>query len=636
MGLGKNNFRKGFFLTLAVLVILTFMITSISLWNVVVRTKEEKAPVRFQAESLQEIGKSFSNSRITHVAEIIDYRAVHDLDWHIRYSGVYAKNISTSLEKFVLYGRCYPHDINEDNQLDIDGSTFQSLSSGCYSVDPAFWVPGRNCLQFDLNDDNAVNGKDAECFLPTNRNATRDTFNYWESTTRSLAEQAGFKPTAKIENFSTAQIDPWNVSVSYKVKINISDGKETMGIEKEFLVVDNFSIEGLEDPLIGVESWKTGDVPRPGVEKQIFRGQPYTQFVSRVSGTASIARGKGWTYGTSKQLNENTNPNETNRIFIGNAPPADPSPYAGFVLLKSPRTTTRVGGNATGSCTYSFTAPCQGNANATCTGQFSVSKTCSFYFVTENSNDCFDCYEWSPGCAVFCENVPLGNVTPANATPGSVRLLTPNQVVAKPREPARPIKSDGSGTKPYVQFSDKQANFTPPSTFDNRFLFVMSDLSWIVNNTIDPLGFDQFLGDGIPTGAAFTTLSHTGEVRFYDIENLRDYGVCSSYRETTLAPSFFARLQGTRNVSFDSNGIESFIVGQWTVRDNLSQVDWEYYSNITGITVRGMPGCKSNADCIANVPLGHFTLSTNALSRYGAVEIACPLTGFGAKCGVIN
>ncbi|MBI5133670.1 MAG: hypothetical protein HZA83_03060, partial [Thaumarchaeota archaeon] len=233
MGLDKNNFKKGFFLTLSVLVILSFMIISISLWNVVVRTKEEKAPVRFQAESLEEIGRSFTGVRITKIAEIIDYRAMHDLDWHIRYSGIYAKNISRSLEKFVLYGKCYPHDVDENNQIDIDGSTFQSLAAGCYSVDPSFWVPGRNCLQFDLNDDGSVNGKDAECFLPTNRNATRDTFNYWESTTRSLAEQAGFKLTARIENFSAAQVDPWNVSVSYLVKINISDNKETMGIEKQ-------------------------------------------------------------------------------------------------------------------------------------------------------------------------------------------------------------------------------------------------------------------------------------------------------------------------------------------------------------------------------------------------------------------
>ncbi len=127
-------------------------------------------------------------------------------------------------------------------------------------------------------------------------------------------------------------------------------------------------------------------------------------------------------------------------------------------------------------------------------------------------------------------------------------------------------------------------------------------------------------------------------VSAYDIENLRDATICAYFIPSTRAPSYAQRLSADALSLKSPNGMESFLVGRWAGGENLatgkkmyensSRVDWEFFNTtIKGIKIRGMPGCKTFSMCSTGVgidaPLGHFRFSSDSLSFYKIMDIAC-------------
>ncbi len=115
----------------------------------------------------------------------------------------------------------------------------------------------------------------------------------------------------------------------------------------------------------------------------------------------------------------------------------------------------------------------------------------------------------------------------------------------------------------------------------------------------------------------------------YDVEIVRDYIMCGYYTHSEKAPSYLQRLL---NNSYSRNstayGIETFVIGNYAndygVYDMNSRLDRELLNgSVSGVKIRGMPGCRNFASCADSPITGVFAVSDEAASDYGLDDIAC-------------
>lgn len=123
----------------------------------------------------------------------------------------------------------------------------------------------------------------------------------------------------------------------------------------------------------------------------------------------------------------------------------------------------------------------------------------------------------------------------------------------------------------------------------------------------------------------------------YNIEHMRDAVACNYYITNTKSPSYLQRLLVDSYTLNSTYGLESFVMGDFIgghidsqgnaitpVYDSrLSRLDREFVKGDDGITVRGMPGCKYEAQCTDPSLLGHFGMGPDSLKAYGTDAIAC-------------
>jgi hypothetical protein len=115
----------------------------------------------------------------------------------------------------------------------------------------------------------------------------------------------------------------------------------------------------------------------------------------------------------------------------------------------------------------------------------------------------------------------------------------------------------------------------------------------------------------------------------YDLELVRDYIMCGYYTHSEKAPSYLQRLL---NDSYSRNstayGIETFVIGNYAndygVYDMNSRLDRELLNgSISGVKIRGMPGCRNFASCADSPVTGIFAASDDVITDYGLDDIAC-------------
>ncbi|MBD3210329.1 hypothetical protein GF318_03020 [Candidatus Micrarchaeota archaeon] len=120
----------------------------------------------------------------------------------------------------------------------------------------------------------------------------------------------------------------------------------------------------------------------------------------------------------------------------------------------------------------------------------------------------------------------------------------------------------------------------------------------------------------------------------YDVELLRDFTMCGYYTKNPDAPSYLQRLlEDSYEKNSSAYGIETFIIGNYandSVYDLYSRLDRELFDEVSGIRVRGMPGCKDFAMCSDEPVTGIFAVSDDTRDDYGMDTISCDS---GAGCG---
>ncbi|MFH1520894.1 MAG: hypothetical protein ABID61_04565 [Candidatus Micrarchaeota archaeon] len=123
----------------------------------------------------------------------------------------------------------------------------------------------------------------------------------------------------------------------------------------------------------------------------------------------------------------------------------------------------------------------------------------------------------------------------------------------------------------------------------------------------------------------------TSQAGIYSVERMRDFVMCGYYTYNSKSPSYLQRLlldPYSRNSSL--YGIETFIIGIYAndsaIYDTHSRLDRELFDgSITGIKVRGLPGCKNRAACADDPFTGIFAVSDDTKVDYGLVNITCDI-----------
>ncbi len=753
--------KKGFFFTVLMIVLVSFMIASVSIWSQVNEAKDARYPDKISARSMKRLLEQVSEERLGVFVNESAFFALHKLDAHLRgyrydVDGIYLRteepilledyeDINETMYELIMYG----------NSTDDESIDFGTLE---YSEDET--------KRYTL-----VNG--------------------WNGTMSDVSETMGFEFDLKeVNNFSFEQVDAWNVKVSYDIVVTIRSREREMTLEeKSFSLESEFPITGYEDPMVAYWDYMTrvskGDNPADYsrvIEKQIFKGIYNTteDIAPQRAGhpiVAHHARGRGWIYGVlTKSRSEMVDNregdlrNESMRLWYGTAQEfgdANITGYEGFVITTPPYTTVEyadtVSSTPGNTCLYNTTinfrewqenedescedicddkketcenTHCGGSSCAQCDDEYELcvrtiiddgggvnddfedvgvpyydpnggmecpglvyvteyetvdiegdhTFSCDWYFVDENTSQCFDCYQWTPGCAFDC--------TAASGVWNNTDDAGGKEAYLDRKAAATPIEQDFvyGGTEPindshvarekeffgrvggrtteesdiiYMHFRDDPSSFAEEG---DRRLFIFLDDEEKPINTVNESGIEQWLEEEAPPAfnestptypSGSTSIQPKEMLEVWDIENFRDAVASALYVQSDKAPSFLERfVEGGIDKENATMGIEGFTVGRWAgadedgdevpleddkrfgENDNLSEeernefsrIDHEFFGEEDGILVRGMPGCKSKFMCNnTEYPsaIGNFRINENrendfdTTTKGGIADIWC-------------
>jgi|GEM_PF-6304952 len=130
----------------------------------------------------------------------------------------------------------------------------------------------------------------------------------------------------------------------------------------------------------------------------------------------------------------------------------------------------------------------------------------------------------------------------------------------------------------------------------------------------------------------FITKSEPGDahhkfdgLKVYNIENLRDWVLCAHYIKHEKGMSVAQRMADY--IGESENGVLSTVVYRGLSSENQrSRIDKEFFNNVNGIKVRGLPGCKNKGDCKASgmaAPVGQFRISEDMAEALGIKALLC-------------
>lgn len=531
------NSRKGFFFVLATLIVLSYILTSITLWTKSMEAAERAYAERFKLSNLELATSQVSPEKLREFASISVYHALYTInDYSVAHpiaqgSGTLVEinaHINNAFASMVSEGKIYEND--------LDG------------------FAGSNLVAFaDKPEDDR-------------------SFSTWFSMLNESVHQAGLEiRTSSVKNFKIEEVKyddlvPETIGTlhySFDVYVVFADKDVAPGAVSNAGLIRNehvegyISIEGMDDPAV----MRTTD----GVQKQFyFASSSYTapQELTPVQ-IATASEGQSWFYGPAIMVAD----------VITNAPKKDLR--KNFILVGTYNDITSLLAN--------------GDPDSPSWDEFGA------YILTEAPP-----LAPSSSCPIdqqsgFVFNPVTCDINGKTIWFGSPTMLKP-YIVADKFDIAKITEHS---------YSDPM-DPTVTSSFKERRALIVSPYSYAQINSQPDLKFAV-------------------EPRVYDMENLRDSAVCGYYMHNSDAPSYFQRLfAGSTYTSKDANaGIETFVFGSWTDgnyphfanAEDLSKLDREFFQNLGGNKVRGMPGCKNEVMCGGpeKSPVGYFILGDSAL-----------------------
>ncbi|MEM0437775.1 MAG: hypothetical protein QXU54_00570 [Candidatus Micrarchaeia archaeon] len=358
----------------------------------------------------------------------------------------------------------------------------------------------------------------------------------------------------------------------------------------------SFSIEGLYDPMLALESreeYDKGRVLRPVIEYSVpLWNESDDEWSLTPDDTVTAHYGQGWVYGEV--------------ITSADALKADPSTWGLYILFVP-------GSDALSLWSASNLTKFRGVILRAQSAQPTVQKdqivpgiknglACEFHMDIERWDEDATCI----GCGIYIYGKGL---TPTSECEVDKSKMTPGIL----------FERHGNNYYWYQPGTGIQLGGVP-------FAVVSGSLS-----TGDKVLITAPAGAGIPVHK---------NMHVYDMEESRGAVLCGNYfalgsyysggdpliPEQLYGPDFFQRLEGDIS-STSKYGIQTFVVGNWAKKE-YSKLDWQYYGKKEGIPVKGMPSCLDEKMCTERdddqIYIGRFRINdddSDLLDAYGFSDI---------------
>ena len=562
--------KRGFFLTMMALAILSFMLLTTQVWVQAFEQSDVRASERFKGESMRTVlatisDKSFSDfanaSAFFAMSKLVDYTSVSGQGLSQDCTGAYNDPYN--------FGTC-----------GVNRTVYELLYHGESKIDDA-----GNVLEYS----------DEE-------NATY-TFASWQAKVRKAAEVMGFNATfSNLTAFNLTQPDPWHVNVYFEVQMSISDLDRTMKQSKTLRANSTFAINGFLDPMVTRMDMEQRGPPAPtrdaAEEKQIWKDPKYSKpadvapkLLGNENGDGTpgikVSQGFGWFSGYLTQVLPTdefflTHPEDTfnlsQYIYVG--PYSDEirdnaAAYGAIILTTAPVNVPTPSGNC----------------------------------IHIQQTDCIDCMEWDEPNP----SVPGGVCDGTKSVPDPV--LNPRTEAHEPI-PIIVVNTDPTSVVPKIDRGSIPGPLLSPQwfvMFDNSAKEPKEMLDgyhslWDTNSLRDMATCGFYVNDITAPAPSFF------QRMVKDVESDTDL------RSSKLGIESFV-------VGKWAGGADD------ALHDTRSRIDWEFYNGVDGVKIKSMPGCKDALMCkpaqqdqddpVISQGVGRFKLSNNdgpfknATIRYG-------------------
>ena len=248
---------KGFFFVVAVFLILTYILASISIWTKAVQENEKRFSDRFRTSNLDLVTTQITKDRLEKITKIVTYNALFKLNEFAADNPVKSNGLSGSSGEFyyvnkTFYELIYYGKANADNFV--------------------------TNLELDIGAQNSFTG--------------------WIDNFNSSISKTGMQISSfSLDNFSIRQVAADTLNYSFDIHLTIEEKSGLASLSRDHKLRGNITIEGLVDPAINREDKEHGSATP--IEKQFFFYSGYQNSSNFTPRDLSIpaSDGQGWFYG---------------------------------------------------------------------------------------------------------------------------------------------------------------------------------------------------------------------------------------------------------------------------------------------------------------------------------------------------
>lgn len=410
---------------------------------------------------------------------------------------------------------------------------------------------------------------------------------------KTRAEDMGLELEYTDPQCSLELIGPYNLSISTSTEINLYS--DDISLSKSLNREVSFSIQGIYDPLLAVESSKQcSTLPDPSlcspVMRPIINSSVSKADLEEVDTVVSGIYGKGWAYGEVVDVSKANDIGENawfDKILLVNGDEL----YEWKDELGRFRGVILKGDDNSEYSSYSDTIIAEDGS------------TCNYNIeVWTEKEPCIYCGKYAIIDPQGCSSVNWGSILDVYDEVGGKVYGYTEQTFNGPLQ-------HGVNIQPSVPFVKIGGGSTSVNS---------GDMVLVSNMLRDYESTDNFP----PT--------HKDAV-LYDIENQRAAVLCANYFAMP-GPSIINRLEGKLDANDGQYGLETFAIGEWA-KQPYSRIAHEYYTDTSGDKVMGMPGCITMSMCndplIVNgerideeeMVIGKFRISDDRAGDYGMDDI---------------
>lgn len=441
-------------------------------------------------------------------------------------------------------------------------------------------------IEKEISEKYVINAKDAICYrFLTNLDS------YLTMSLGTRLEDTGLSISYTINDCKIELINATTVNLTTSVDLIFKE-ENKIEIRKSISKNTNFSIEGLPDPMLAIESYKDkdntlGPIIRPIILSPLYNNSDNwegddDEFDELKIKSTNLLYGVGWVYGELINYNKNNiNDEKYQKSVRGKILLIQSSNIKNQVELKQALEFASSNGSKAIAFDKSVSPTSREVIGA------SINPGCNINYTVNELQENEPCIKCGKFSVIQKSSIKTAGSCPAFNSCGDFASL-------------------GLG------LCEKEGNtfyFYSPSP---------SDLNYDVYAVGSFKSGNYLIDSGDETD--FPLLE---KAKLYDIELQRSAILCGNYFLSDDAPDIFSRMEGDIGAN-DKYGIETFILGTWVLDSDKSKLDHEYYNGKNGVHVKGTTGCRDANMCDPDTEIftiGRFAINDKKLDKYGMERI---------------